>query len=100
AEGYRFVYTLPLSDTRLLVEDTYYSLSPALEVERLRGRIDAYLKARGLYPEELEREEAGVLPVVKGGSVDALWSMQPGVPKLGLRAGFFHPTTGYTLPDA
>ena len=99
-EGYRFVYTLPLSDTRLLVEDTYYALSPALDVAVLRARIDTYLDAHGWLPAELESEETGVLPVAKGGSVDALWTVEPGVPKLGLRAGLFHPMTGYSLPDA
>lgn len=100
SEGYRFVYTLPLSDTRLLVEDTYYSLSPALDVGLLRARIDAYLGAHDWLPADLESEETGVLPVAKGGNVDALWNSEPDVPKMGLRAGLFHPTTGYSLPDA
>src|SRR5690606_28803189 len=28
------------------------------------------------------------------------WNQQSGIAKLGLRGGFFHPTTGYSLPDA
>ena len=47
-----------------------------------------------------ERQETGVLPVAMGGDVAALWNQQPGIAKLGLRGGFFHPTTGYSLPDA
>ncbi|WP_129794450.1 lycopene beta-cyclase CrtY [Sphingosinicella sp. CPCC 101087] len=100
AEGYRFVYCLPFSDTRMLVEDTYYSLSPALDVPTLRKRIRAYVEASGWKGATLEREETGVLPVAMGGQVDALWKDLPGVAKLGLRGGFFHPTTGYSLPDA
>ena len=100
AEGYRFVYCLPFSETRILVEDTYYSLSPALDVPALQERIAAYVTARGWQPAEVEREETGVLPVAMGGDVAALWNQQPGVAKLGLRGGFFHPTTGYSLPDA
>jgi lycopene beta-cyclase len=100
AEGYRFVYCLPFSDTRMLVEDTYYSLSPALDMPSLRKRIQAYVEASGWKGATLEREETGVLPVAMGGSVEALWKDLPGVPKLGLRGGFFHPTTGYSLPDA
>lgn len=100
SDGYRFVYCLPFSSTRMLVEDTYYSLSPSLDVGALRNRIDAYLEARGWEPVQVEREETGVLPVAMGGSLDALWDRLPDVPKLGLRGGFFHPTTGYSLPDA
>lgn len=100
AEGYRFVYCLPFSETRMLVEDTYYSLSPALDVPALRDRIAAYVAARGWRPAEVEREETGVLPVAMGGDVAALWQQDPGIARLGLRGGFFHPTTGYSLPDA
>ena len=100
AEGYRFVYCLPFSSARILVEDTYYSLSQTLAVEPLRDRIKAYVAARGWQPAALEKEEAGVLPVALGGNVASLWADPPGVPKLGLRGGFFHPTTGYSLPDA
>jgi lycopene beta-cyclase len=39
--------------------------------------------------------------VLLRGEVSALWSAgEPPVAKLGLRGGFFHPTTGYSLPDA
>jgi lycopene beta-cyclase len=100
ADGYRFVYSLPFSDTHLLVEDTYYSLSPRLDAETLGRRIDAYVADHGWTPAEMVRREQGVLPVALGGSVAALWNALPGVPKLGLRGGFFHPTTGYSLPDA
>lgn len=99
-DGYRFVYCLPFTDRRMLVEDTYYSLSPALEPEPLGRRIGAYLDARGWIPAEVESEECGVLPVALGGNLAALWRADPGVPKIGLRGGFFHPTTGYSLPDA
>jgi lycopene beta-cyclase len=45
--------------------------------------------------------ETGVLPVVIGGNFDAYWrSTGQGVAKAGMRAGLFHPTTGYSLPDA
>lgn len=100
SEGYRFVYCLPFSDRSMLVEDTYYSLSPVLDAPVLGERIEAYLAARGWRPAALEGEEAGVLPVALGGRIATLWQTDPGVPRIGLRGGFFHPTTGYTLPDA
>jgi lycopene beta-cyclase len=101
SDGYRFVYTLPFSDTEILIEDTYYSTSPALDVPALRGRIDSYLQATSWQPAAPEGEEAGVLPVVLSGKASAFWPHQaPPVARLGLRGGFFHPTTGYSLPDA
>ncbi len=99
-DGYRFVYCLPLTDRKMLVEDTYYSDSPELDVEALRGRIDTYVRERGWPAARAEREESGVLPVALGGRIESLWDSGPPVPKLGIRGGFFHPTTGYTLPDA
>jgi len=100
-EGYRFVYSLPFTETELLVEDTYYSASPVLDVPMVRGRLGNHLAHRGFGLAEMVGEEAGVLPVLLGGEIDCLWRTgDPAVPKLGLRGGFFHPTTGYSLPDA
>ncbi len=94
ADGYRFVYTLPFAADDLLIEDTYYSDAPDLDVLLLRSRIDEYAKGAG----EVTGEETGVLPVALGGSIETLWT--GGAAQLGLRGGFFHPTTGYSLPDA
>jgi lycopene beta-cyclase len=42
-----------------------------------------------------------VLPIILAGDVDKfLASDQTGAPRIGLGAGLFHPTTGYSLPDA
>jgi lycopene beta-cyclase len=97
--GYRFVYTLPFSETEIMVEDTYYSTSPDLDVQLLRGRLDNYVRDRGWTNGEAVSEETGVLPVLLGGDVERLWPNEP-IARLGLRGGFFHPTTGYSLPDA
>ncbi len=101
ADGYRFVYSLPFADDRLLIEDTYYSDTPELPTAVLGARIEEYAAARGWVLGALEREEAGVLPVALGGDFGAFWRVGGArVAKLGLRGGFFHPTTGYSLPDA
>jgi len=99
-DGYRFVYTLPFGDCELMVEDTYYSDSPALDAPTVGQRVDAYLAACTDSPAECIGEETGVLPVVLDGAVQSLWRGDERVPLLGLRGGFFHPTTGYSLPDA
>ena len=99
--GYRFVYTLPFSDTELMVEDTYYSTSPALDVPLIRQRLESYVRQKDWQQPETIEEETGVLPVLLGGELVKLWpALEPAVPRLGLRGGFFHPTTGYSLPDA
>ena len=99
-DGYRFVYLLPFSETELLVEDTYYSDGPQLDRDALRERIAAYLYENGLPAGEAVREEAGVLPIAIGGGIEALLAAEGGAAKIGMRGGFFHPTTGYSLPDA
>jgi lycopene beta-cyclase len=101
ADGYRFVYLLPFGTDRMFVEDTYYSDTPDIDRALLAGRIAAYAAGRGWQVESAEREETGVLPVVLGGDFEAYWrSGGANVAKAGVRAGLFHPTTGYSLPDA
>jgi len=98
--GYRFVYLLPFGPDRVLVEDTHYVDSAAWEPERLRANITAYVAARGWQVAQVEREEHGSLPIVLAGDFDAYWNELAGQPCAGLRAGLFHPTTGYSLPHA
>lgn len=100
-DGYRFLYVLPLSPDTLLVEDTRYSLSPTLDIPALEASVLRYVRARSLGVAETIRRETGVLPVILGGDLAAaLDEMTPDVPVIGLRGGFAHPTTGYSLPDA
>jgi lycopene beta-cyclase len=35
-----------------------------------------------------------------GGDIESFWSADPGLPRSGVRAGLFHYTTGYSLPQA
>lgn len=99
-DGYRFVYTLPLAPDRLLVEDTYYADTPALSPAALRSRALDYAQAQGWAVSAVLREEQGVLPIAIDGDIDAFWRGRSGQPVSGLRAGLFHPTTGYSLPQA
>lgn len=95
-DGYRFVYVLPLGPARVLVEDTYYSDTPALDEEAVAGRVRALAAERGLLGDELRRER-GVLPILLGGDPERFWPASDPIPRLGLRGGFFQPTTGYSL---
>ena len=100
-DGYRFVYLLPGSADTLLIEDTYYSDGPELDRPAIAARIADYAARRGWGIAAVLREESGVLPVAVGGDFEAYWrSGGNRVAKAGVRAGLFHPTTGYSLPDA
>lgn len=101
ADGYRFAYLLPFSPKLIFVEDTYYSDTPSLARELLIKRIGRYAESRGWRDAEVVRTESGVLPVVIGGDFAAYWaSTGNDLAKAGMRAGLFHPTTGYSFPDA
>lgn len=99
-DGYRFVYLLPFSPTRLLVEDTYYSDGNDLDPAALERRLTAYAEAQGWRIAHVFRREAGVLPIALGGDIAAFWDDAPTVARIGLAAALFHPTTGYSFPDA
>ncbi|MEO1105923.1 MAG: lycopene beta-cyclase CrtY, partial [Pseudomonadota bacterium] len=100
-DGYRFVYLLPFTEDTLLIEDTYYSEGPIVDLDAKRQRIREYADARGWTITETIREEKGALPLLLSGDFKTMWAgaapAGSGVP-LGLRAGLFHPVTGYSLP--
>lgn len=100
-DGYRFVYTLPFEDRRLLIEDTYYSSTPHVDEAAIEQRIRDYAKAKGWRIARVIRREVGSLPIPLNGSFAELWSQGGGTAaQAGVRAVMFHPTTGYSLPDA
>lgn len=96
--AFKFVYVLPWSPTRLLIEDTAYADGAAIDAGAARAAIASYAAARGWRIAAVRREEQGALPLPLGGDIANFWRGL--VPRVGLRAGLFHPTTGYSLPDA
>lgn len=99
-DGYRFVYVLPLAEDRLLIEDTYYTEHPRLDPAGLRERIAHYAAAHRWDVAQVLREEQGCLPITLAGRFDAFHAEGQGIARSGLRAGLFHPVTGYSLPEA
>jgi lycopene beta-cyclase len=101
-DGYRFMYTLPLSERVLLIEDTYYSNGNEVQHDVLEKEVADYAADHGWKIARILRRETGILPIVLAGDIDALWRTNPNpdVPCAGLRAVLFNPTTGYSLPDA
>lgn len=99
-DGYRFFYLLPFDRDTALIEDTRYADDPDLDHGALEEAIGRYVRGRGWRIVDVLRREQGVLPVAMAGDVHAhLRHMGPAA-QSGLRACLFHPTTGYSLPDA
>ena len=100
-DGYRFVYVLPFTEDTLLIEDTYYSEGPDIDPSALRDRVEAYARNHGWSISEVIREERGALPLLLSGHFKTMWAGAApagSATPLGLRAGLFHPVTGYSLP--
>jgi lycopene beta-cyclase len=96
-DGFRFFYVLPLAPRRVLVEDTYFSDTPDLDLVTLRNKIHSYAASRGYAVADVVREEVGVLPLPGRGS-PAPKDASP--LRAGYGGGFFHPATGYSFPVA
>jgi lycopene beta-cyclase len=102
-DGYRFIYLLPFSPTRLLIEDTRYADGPLLDRAALRTAVERYAQGRGWTIARVIRAEHGVLPIALAGDIETFWRAVEGedvAARAGLRSALFHPTTGYSLPDA
>ncbi|HFB2048353.1 MAG: lycopene beta-cyclase CrtY [Hyphomicrobiaceae bacterium] len=97
-DGYRFIYSLPYSPTSILIEDTYYSPNSSLNRDRIANSLYYYAQSKGWKIKAVKREETGVLPVVIDGKFESIWPSNESTPRSGIRAGFFHNTTGYSLP--
>jgi lycopene beta-cyclase len=96
-DGFRFFYVLPFSPERVLVEETYFSDTKALDLAACRAAIARYAAERGLEASRVLREESGVLPLPEAAPLR--WR-EDGRIRGGYRGGWFHPTTGYSFPLA
>jgi lycopene beta-cyclase len=95
-DGFRFVYTLPLSPTRVLVEDTYFADDAELDAPLLRTRALKYARTLGIHEATVIREESGILPLPSATTPTRASSPW----QAGYAGGWFHPTTGYSFPIA
>ncbi|MFB9374902.1 lycopene beta-cyclase CrtY [Algimonas porphyrae] len=93
-DGYRFIYLLPFSDRDILVEDTYFSDTPALSENEIGDRIATYIAQKGWQNHEVLRSEKGVLPMMMATDRDEH------SPSIGLKGGFAVAATGFTVPHA
>lgn len=87
-----FVYVLPVSATRALVEVTVFGAAP-LERRELGALLDAAIAERvGAAPFTTLRREHGILPM---GLIDTPRQRHPGCVKVGVMAGGARASTGY-----
>lgn len=94
AHGIHFVYILPFSATRALVESTFFSPN-LLETNIYEHAIRSYLEDRfGLENANIVDRERGVIPM-SSQPIDAHPS--PHVFRIGLAGGFAKPSTGYAF---
>lgn len=99
-DGFSFMRCLPLSDREMRIEDCHYSDKPEID-SGSASRLDTYAAIRKWGPGTILREDSRVLPVALGGDFGAFWRVGGArVAKIGMRGGFFHPTTGHSLADA
>ncbi len=93
ADGLGFVYVLPLTPTRALVEWTRFSPVPLAEQVVVAER-DAEIAAMGLGDATIVREEGGILPM---GRMPAAEEPIPGVVLAGNAGGALRDASGYAF---
>ncbi len=102
-DGYRFVYVLPLTPHRVLVEDTYYSDTPDLDFISLEARIMDYCHKNNISVKSVIRREHGSLPIPLTGlnpKAPCKQSKAGIVIEGGYRGDWYQRTTGYSFPIA
>ena len=102
-DGYRFIYCLPFSKNKILIEDTYYSDGLNFDQDKYNKRIDKYIEANDWTEHKVIRVEKGILPITL--AVDSKLIEKRGLKykepiKIGMRGNFYHPVTGYSFPDS
>lgn len=93
--GFRFIYYLPWSPTKLLVEDTRYTEHRDIPVDEWKRGVEELIQSKGWKIKTIERVEVGSLPI----------PFYDPRPKTDLKnvinlSGIFHDVTGYSIADA
>lgn len=96
-DGFRFMYVLPWDDRQLLIEDTHYSRNPVIDFEHYQNEILNYAQQKSWQLDRILATEQGALPIPLYGEE---LPDTGAVPTIGVRAGLFHATTGYSIYEA
>ena len=92
-ESISFIYTLPLSPTRALVEATVLSRKPTSRL-RLTRQLERYLEKKEIRFFEILSREQGVIPMSAAFSRDRF---EGRILNVGLRGGLARPSSGYAF---
>lgn len=96
-DGFRFVYVLPLTSRRVLIEQTAFSEKRWLDRESCLSDLRLYLAERSITDWKIVREERGCLPMPYGKHIRPEISAPL---RGGFGGGWFHAATGYSFPLA
>lgn len=100
-DGFRFLYVLPFTRRRVMVEDTRFSNTAELDRGECLQRVQAYFKRRGVTIGRIVREENGVLPMpIDHRHRPSVERDQDRPIRGGYAGGWFHAATGYSFPLA
>lgn len=91
--SFRFIYYLPWTPTRILVEDTRYTEVKDIPVEEWKEGVVKLIRSKGWEISKIHRVEVGSLPIPFESPLVA----QGHVINL---SGVFHDVTGYSTADA
>ncbi len=97
SKGFRFIYSLPFSKRRVLVEDTQFSDDPNINRTECLRNVEAFVRTKIDTTWSIVREESGCLPM----PLTVLSIPQASLPlQGGYAGGWFHAATGYSFPLA
>lgn len=96
ADGFEFLYELPLGPDRVLLEYTRFHEEPSCDHARAAGLISARLSEAGAGSAKLLRTERGCLPMPYARTAGREASAMAG----GYAGGWYHAATGYSMPLA
>ena len=102
-DGYRFIYCLPFSQNKILIEDTYYSDGNNFHEGEYNKRINEYIETKNWIEHKVIRVEKGILPIALSVDIKLIEKLETKYNepiKIGMRGNFYHPVTGYSLPEA
>lgn len=97
SNGFRFMYSLPFSTRRVLVEDTQFSEDPKVYRAECLRNMEEFVRRKTNSSWKIVREEYGCLPmpITREGMPRDTLPLQGGY-----AGGFFHAATGYSFPLA
>ncbi len=97
SDGFRFLYVLPFTSRRVLIEDTRFSDSNSLLKADSLKQIKAFLKRKSVSNWRILRNEEGCLPMPFTSAFKPTASDQLAG---GFAGGWFHAATGFSFPLA